>query len=158
DIDPMYFEHGYFLVPSQRAGKAYRLLARIMEERSRAGIATFVMRGKQYLVAITARGGLLRAETLRFPDELRTPADVGLRKATDADADLVDEFTQHMTALRTETLDTTELEDRQTQQLLQLIEAKRRAGKDVVAAPPPPEEAETAGAEIVDLMKYLKES
>jgi DNA end-binding protein Ku len=36
DIDPMYFEHGYFLVPTKRSGKAYRLLARTMEERARA--------------------------------------------------------------------------------------------------------------------------
>ena len=61
-------------------------------------------------------------------------------------------------ALRSDTLDTNELEDQQTQQLMKLIEAKRRAGKDVVAAPVAPEEPESTGAEIVDLMKYLKES
>jgi DNA end-binding protein Ku len=158
DIDPMYFEHGYFLVPGKRSGKAYRLLARIMEERGRAGIATFVMRGKQYLVAITARGGLLRAETLRFADELRTTADVGLGKASVPGAEAVNEFAQRIEALRADALDANELEDQQTQRLVTLIEVKRRAGKDVVAAPPEPEEPEAGGAEIVDLMKYLKDS
>jgi DNA end-binding protein Ku len=47
-------------------------------ETGRAGIATFVMRGKEYLVAILAENGILRAETLRFADEVRTAADVGL--------------------------------------------------------------------------------
>lgn len=157
-IDPMYFEHGYFLVPGKRSGKAYRLLAHVMEERGRAGIATFVMRGKQYLVAITARGGLLLAETLRFADELRTAADVGLGKPSEADPGAVKEFARAIAALRANALDVEELEDTQTRRLLELIESKRRAGKDVVAAPQAPDEEESSGAEIVDLMKYLKES
>ena len=157
-IDPMYFEHGYFLVPGKRSGKAYRLLARVMEERGRAGIATFVMRGKEYLVAITARGGLLLAETLRFADELRTASDVGLGKPSSADAATVKEFARSIAALRADALDVDELEDAQTRRLLELIESKRRAGKDIVAAPQAPDEDEATGAEIVDLMKYLKES
>ncbi len=158
DIDPMHFEHGYFLVPGKGSGKAYRLLARIMEERARAGIATFVMRGKQYLVAIIARGGLLRAETLRFADELRTPADVGLGKTPDVAEQAIADMTKRIRSLRADTLDTDELEDTHTRKLLDLIEAKRRAGRDVVAAPEAADEEESAGAEIVDLMKYLKES
>ena len=70
-IDPMYFDRAYFLVPDKEAPKAYRLLAQSLENMGRAGIATFVMRGKEYLVAIIAEGGVLRAETLRFEDELR---------------------------------------------------------------------------------------
>jgi DNA end-binding protein Ku len=47
-----------------------------------AGIATFVMRGKEYLVAIFSEHGILRAETMRFGNELRSPAEVGLPKKT----------------------------------------------------------------------------
>ena len=157
DVDPMHFEHGYYLVPGKGSGKAYRLLAHIMEERGRAGIATFVMRGKQYLVAIIARSGLLRAETLRFADELRSAADVGLGAATPVEAQAVADFQRRIEKLRAESLDEGDLEDTQTTRLLELIDAKRRAGEDVLAAPPPVEE-EAAGAEIVDLMKYLKDS
>src|SRR5687768_2178685 len=78
EIDPMFFERGYVLAPAGESTKAYRLLAAIMEETGRAGIATFVMRGKEYLVAILAENGVLRAETLRFADEIRSPAAVGL--------------------------------------------------------------------------------
>lgn len=157
DIDPMRFEHGYFLVPSKRAGKAYRLLARIMEDRARAGIATFVMRGKQYLVAIIARGGLLRAETLRFADELRTTADIEIGDAEAVDERAVSAFQRHFEALRADALDETDLEDTHTQNLLALIEKKRTAGQDTIAVQVNQEE-ESVGAKIVDLMEYLKKS
>ena len=157
DIDPMRFEHGYFLVPSKRAGKAYRLLARIMEDRGRAGIATFVMRGKQYLVAIIARGGLLRAETLRFADELRTIQDVEMGEPGKVDEQAVSAFQRCFDELRADALDESDLEDTHTQNLLALIEKKRSAGKDVIAMRVNAEE-ESVGAKIVDLMEYLKKS
>ena len=78
EIDPMFYQRAYFLVPNGGTNKAYRLLAEVMEKRNQAGIATFVMRAKEYLVAIIAENGILRAETLRFEDELRKPEDVGL--------------------------------------------------------------------------------
>ena len=81
-INPIYFERAYFLVPDGDTTKAYRLLAKSMEDEQKAGIATFVMHGKDYLVAIIAEGGILRAETLRFHDELRTPEAIGLPAAT----------------------------------------------------------------------------
>ncbi len=158
DVDPMYFERGYFLVPGKRSGKAYRLLAHIMEERQRAGIATFVMREKQYLVAITARDGLLRAETMRFSDELREAADLGLPHLAEPDEKQVRAFELQIDKLKTKTFDAEDLEDTQTQELQRLIEKKRKAGKDVIAAPAEVETEDGGSAEIVDLMKYLKAS
>ena len=64
--------------------EAYHLLAETMERADKAGIATFVMRAKEYVVAILAENGILRAETLRFQDEVRKPADVGLPKKAKA--------------------------------------------------------------------------
>ena len=78
EIPPIYFEHAYLLAPAGASVKAYQLLAETMERRGRAGIATFVMRGKEYLVAILAEKGILRAETLRFSDEVRSPQQIGL--------------------------------------------------------------------------------
>lgn len=157
DIDPMRFEHGYFLIPNKRALKAYRLLAATMEGRGRAGMATFVMRGKQYLVAIIARSGLLRAETLRFDDELRSVAELEIDRSAAVDASAIDEFERRIEELRASSLDTSDLEDTHTRRLLELIEKKRNAGKDVVAAAVTPQE-ESVDAKIVDLMEYLKNS
>jgi DNA end-binding protein Ku len=78
-IPRLYFERGYFLAPAGST-RAYHLLAQTMERTGRAGIATFVMRGKEYLVAITADNGILRAETMRFADEIRAPEAIGLPK------------------------------------------------------------------------------
>ncbi len=157
DIDPMRFEHGYFLIPSKRALKAYRLLAATMEERGRAGMATFVMRGKQYLVAIIARAGLLRAETLRFDDELRSIEELDIDNSAPVDMPAVEAFERCIEELRAPSLDTSDLEDTHTRRLLELIETKRNAGKDVVAAAVTPHE-ESVDAKIVDLMEYLKNS
>jgi DNA end-binding protein Ku len=156
DIDPMHFEHGYFLVPNKKSGKAYRLLARIMEDRKRAGIATFVMRGKQYLVAIIASGGVLRAETLRFADELRSTDEIGVAPSATTNAATIDAFEKQIDGLRADALAADELDDTQTQRLLALIDKKRSKG-DVIAARDVRFE-DSSGAQIVDLLQYLKDS
>ncbi len=79
-IDPIYFERAYFLAPAGESSKAYRLLAETMERTHRAGIARFVMRGQEYLVAIFAEKGILRAETLRRADEVRDVAGIDVDK------------------------------------------------------------------------------
>ena len=78
EVAPAYMERGYYLTPDKGATKAYRLLADVMEKTRRAGIATFVMRDREYLVAIFAQNGILCAETLRFHDEIRDPETIGL--------------------------------------------------------------------------------
>lgn len=56
EISPLYFNRAYFLTPADKSAKAYRLLAETMERKKRVGIATFVMRAKEYLVAIISEG------------------------------------------------------------------------------------------------------
>ena len=87
EIPRQLLERPYVLAPAGESTKAYHLLAATMEKAGRAGIATFVMRGKEYLAAIFAEGGTLRAVTMRFADELRTPSDVGLPSAARPSAD-----------------------------------------------------------------------
>lgn len=157
EIDPMYFERAYFLAPGKGAIKAYRLLAQSMEDAGRAGIATFVMRDKEYWVAIIAENGLLRAETMRFHDELRSPADVGLPALEAADAARVREFQQSMQALATNTLDPSELANRQDRRLLERVREKLAAGEDVME-PPTADEAEESAEPAQDLMEVLKQS
>lgn len=155
-IDPMFFERAYFLVPDEGANKVYRLLAQSMEQAGRAGIATFVMRGKEYLVAIIAERGILRAETLRFHDELRTPVDVGLPPLEEPPAADVQAIAREIDNHKTDTLDRNELTDEPGRRLLELIERKLEAGEDVIHAPEEPEPEE--GAEVIDLMQVLAES
>jgi DNA end-binding protein Ku len=74
DVDPIYFDHPWFLVPagdSQGTRRAYRLLVEVMESTGRAALGRFVMRTKEYLVLVRPRGGLLSLTTMLFHDEVR---------------------------------------------------------------------------------------
>ena len=99
EIAPAFLERGYYLTPLKEATKAYRLLADVMEKTRRAGIATFVMRDREYLVAIFAENGILCAETLRFHDEIKSPEDIGLPKAVTVPRQRVSAFEHAIDAL-----------------------------------------------------------
>jgi DNA end-binding protein Ku len=79
EVDPIYFDHPYLLVPAGEADgtiRAYRLLVDVMEKAERVAIGRFVMRTKEYLAAIRARDGALALSTMRFADEVRSPKQV----------------------------------------------------------------------------------
>jgi DNA end-binding protein Ku len=154
-IPPLFFERAYFLAPSGASSKAYHLLTETMERTGRAGVATFVMRGKEYLIAILAEGGVLRGEILRFHDEVRTPDDVGLPAPHDADPRRVEAIERDIDELRGP-LDREELRDEESEALRELARHKHAEGRDVVRAPEMEEEIEEAG-QVVDLMQILKE-
>jgi DNA end-binding protein Ku len=128
-----------------------------MERNGRAGIATFVMRGKEYLAAIFAEGGTLRAVTMRFASELRTPDDVGLPPVARAPAQRRQEMERALAELTQDSLDLELLEDEYAAQLLELATAKREADRDVVEIEEAPAEDEDTSAEVIDIMAVLKE-
>jgi len=154
DIDPIYFERAYYLTPAGASTKAYRLLAKVMGESDRAGIATFVMRGKEYLVAILAEDGILRAETLRFADEVRAPGEIGLPEPKKVAAAQLKRFEAAIEKLKATRLSTKLLEDDESSRLLALAERKAKAGKDVHRKPA----QEDRGTEVIDLMEMLRRS
>jgi DNA end-binding protein Ku len=155
DIDPIHFERAYYLMPAGDSTKAYRLLARVMEESDRAGIATFVMRAKEYLVAILAENGVLRAETLRFAEEVRTPETVGLPEPSKADPKTVKSLEEMIRKLSRKSFDPKELVDESSERLRKMAEQKLKKGKDVVEIE---EEEETESTDVLDLMKLLQRS
>jgi DNA end-binding protein Ku len=158
EIDPMYFERAYFLVPAGGTNKAYRLLAEVMEKNKQAGIATFVMRAKEYLVAIIAENGILRAETLRFSDEVRKPEDVGLPDVPKIGAADVKKF-ENQIARHAKKVNLHEFLDDYTERLEKLVAAKEKKKEDIVKAPAEPAgDDEDAGGEVVDLLAVLSRS
>jgi DNA end-binding protein Ku len=157
EIPRQLLERPYVLAPAGESTKAYHLLAATMEKAGRAGIATFVMRGKEYLAAIFAEGGTLRAVTMRFADELRTPNDVGRPSVSRPSADRRQEMERALAELSGDELDTTLLEDDYAARLLELAEAKRDAGKDVVEIEEAPPEDEETSADVIDIMAVLKQ-
>jgi DNA end-binding protein Ku len=80
EIDPILFDHPYWLVPTGDAEgpkRAYRLLVEAMADSERVGLGRFVLRTKEYLVAVRVRDGLLALTTMLFPDEVRPTTGIG---------------------------------------------------------------------------------
>ena len=74
DVDPLYFDHPYFLVPAgddDGSIRAYRLLTEVMGRTDRAALGQFVMRAKEYLAIVRERDGALTLTTMLFADEIR---------------------------------------------------------------------------------------
>src|SRR5256884_939799 len=154
DIPPLYFDRSYFLVPGEASEKAYRLLAQTMEKEKLAGVATFVMRGKEYLVTIFPENGILRAETMRFPDEIRTPKEIGLPEKKKVSAVTVKKFEKLIEKHAEKHLSLKDLKDEQTEKLLKLVAKKRKHHKNIVEVEVP----ERSEGKVVDLMEALKKS
>ena len=154
DVDPRYFERAYYLTPNGQSTKAYRLLAQVMEDTGRAGIATFVMRAKEYLVAIIAENGILRAETLRFADELRTPETVGLPEPAEPPAAAVKRMDREIGKRVEQKLAKEDLAEQATERLMKVVRKKLRAGDDVVPAEKVRGDEDTS--DVIDLMEILK--
>jgi len=157
EIDPMLFERAYYLVPTGGTNKAYRLLAEVMERTGRAGIATFVMRAKEYLVAILAENGILRAETLRFADEIRKPADVGLPKKAKPSPATVKKFEGEI-GRHTGRVNLREFLDVDAELLEKLVEKKQRSKANVLKVAEPAAAAGESGegGDVVDIMEVLQ--
>jgi DNA end-binding protein Ku len=152
-IPRVYFERGYFLAPSGGSVKAYRLLAETMQQTGRAGIATFVMRGKEYLIAILSENGYLRAETLRFADEVRSPEDIGLPAKPKTTKKAVQQFEKLIDARKADELPAKELKNERNEKLIALVEKKHAKKQDVIGHARPAKEE----PDVVDILSLLQQ-
>lgn len=160
-IPPLYFQKPYFLAPAGKSAKAYNLLAATMEKSGRVAIGSFVMRGHEYLVAIVSDNGVLRADTLRYSDEIRTPETIGLPKRTKVAAAKVTQFAKAIDELTRDALDMSELQDREAEELQELAASKKEHRDDVIhptGAEEEDPEAVAGAAKIIDLMEVLRNS
>jgi DNA end-binding protein Ku len=155
DIDPIYYQRSYYLAPADKtATKPYLLLARAMEKAERIGVATFVMRGKQYLAAIRSRDGLLILETMHFADEVRESAkgiDTLPAKGKVAPKDL--SMAVSLVEALTTKWDPKNYRDTYTARVKKLVDAKKE-NREIVA----PETTEEAEGKVLDLLAALQSS
>jgi DNA end-binding protein Ku len=154
DIDPIYFEHTYYLAPDgEAAEKPYRLLLEAMRRTGRVGVGKVVIRTKQYLAAVRPIDGVLALSTMRFADEVRTPEEVGVMPsgrahATKREIELAEQIVEALSS----DWKPEKYRDTYRERVLDFIEKKAK-GKEVVVEAPEPEEAE-----VVDLMAALEAS
>ncbi len=155
EVDPIYFDHPYYLVPGTGGAKPYRLLVDAMAQTNRAAIARVVIRSKEQLVALRSMGDVLTMNTMVFHDEVvdassldEVPAagDVEARPAElKMAAQLVDSLA--------EPWEPEKYRDSYRDQVMDLIERKA-AGEEIAVQPA----AEAASAPVPDLMAALKAS
>ncbi|MHB8772693.1 MAG: non-homologous end joining protein Ku [Syntrophales bacterium] len=70
EVDPLYYDHPYYLVPAKGGEKAYRLLVEVLLRTKKAGLAKFVLGEREYLVAVTSTAGALSLITLHYSEEI----------------------------------------------------------------------------------------
>ncbi len=160
-VPPVYFQKSYYLSPSGKSATAYNLLTATMSRAGRAGIGSFVMRGHEYLVAIVAANGVLRADTLRYADEIRDSKDIGLPAYSKPPAKLVAQYSTAIEALRRNALDPGELEDKESEELRAMVKAKNKDSNNVIHRTDlesDDSEAPEHSAKVIDLTEVLRRS
>jgi DNA end-binding protein Ku len=149
DIDPIFFERTYHLVPREGSERVYALLVRALEETGLVAVAKFVMRNKDTLGCVRVREGVLTLERMHFADEIRPAKDLAPesvkveKKELEMAKRLVEEFSGDFEPER--------FHDTYRDKLCEIIRAKER-GEEIVHAEPVEEEAPT------DLLAALRAS
>lgn len=155
-IDPVQFEKPYYLAPAAKHEKAYALLREAMKRAGKAAVATVVLRAREYLAALLARGPVLTLELLRYSEELGDPAELRLPAENlplpEAELEMAGKLIDGLSA----PWKPEGFKDDYRGELLAFIEKKAAAGKAREAAPvpsaPPPATPPT------DIMALLKKS
>ena len=160
DIPPLFFETPYYLAPGKRGEKAYALLRDALKKAGKAGIATVVIRTRQYLAAVIPREDVLLMNTLRYADEIRgveelsIPASALQARATAKEVDMALRLIDDMS----EKWQPDKFKDTYRDDLLARIEEKVKAGQTEEITRPEKGGREKEGAEVIDLMALLKKS
>ena len=160
DIAPLYFETPYYLGPAKRGEKPYALLRDAMAKAGKAGIASVVIRTKQYLAALIPQGEALVLNTLRYHQELKSAEDLEIPeklkgvKVSSKELDMALRLIEDMAdEWKPEKYHDTYHED-----LLKRVEEKVKAGQTEEITEPEKQEKAAKGAEVIDLMSLLKKS
>jgi DNA end-binding protein Ku len=154
-IDPVFYDHPYYMVPGPGGAKSYRLLLEAMAETGKVGIARVVIRSKEQLVALRPMGDVLVMETMIFADEVRVPerleeiSETAELETTKRELDIAKQLVQSLAG----EFDPGKYSDTYREAVLALIERKAQ-GKKIAVQPA----AEEIATPVPDLMGALKAS
>ncbi|PBN44095.1 Ku protein [Sphingobium sp. D43FB] len=158
DIDMVYFEKPYYVVPADDlAEEAFIVLREALRRSRKVGLGQLAMRGREYVVSIKACGRGMVMETLRYADEVNKAASY-FREIGDDEPD--DELLELATTLidkKTGKFDASDFHDRYVDALKELIEHKKK-GKTLNIDSDDDASADPRGSNVVDLMAALKKS
>ena len=160
DIDPILFDHPYWLLPAgegEGATRAYTLLLEVMKEAGQVGIGRILLRNKEQLVALREQNGLLSLTTMKFAEDIRDPNDTGAIPGSAASEPSKEQVRDAVALIEemTDDWNPAAYEDTHRTRLLGLIEQKRKEGTIDLPEPEPEPKPQKAPA---DLMAALEES
>jgi DNA end-binding protein Ku len=150
EIDPLYFQKSYYLVPDETGVKAYHLLRRAMSEDGRVAVAKVAIREKEHLATLRFKDNVFILETMFWPDEIRPAEFEELDKRVDVRPQEV-QMAKSLIDNLTGDFKPEEFKDEYRQALLDMVE-KKVAGEEIEAVPEP------EPTRVVDLMEALKAS
>lgn len=151
DIDGIYFETPYFLVPDKSGERAYALLKEALQKTGKAGVATFVMRTKQSPAILRVYNNAILLHRLRFAEEVRQTKDLSLPAKSEVKPGELKMAISLINQL-TDKFDISKYKDTYTDQLMKVIKLKAKGAK---IAPPHMKVVHSKGR---DLMSQLKAS
>jgi DNA end-binding protein Ku len=161
EIDPVFFEKAYYLMPTKGGEKSYRLLAQALNKQDKVAIAKIVMHTKQHLVALISRGDYLLMETLHFAadvKELRELEDakqaLPAAKVAPKEVEMAERLIENMT----EKWDPDAYEDTFRDDIMKLVHAKVKAGKGTEVPELEAASDEEDHSNVRDLMPLLRKS
>jgi DNA end-binding protein Ku len=159
DIDPVYYDRPYYILPQAGAAKSYRLLVEAMRRTKKVGIARFVFHEKEYLAAIRPVGEALCLQTMHFHAELVSPAEAAGPVSGDHVAERELKAARQLVTSNMVEFKPEQYHDEHLKRLRKLMEKKAEQHKVVR---PPPEKKEKGGAKkparALDLMAALEAS
>jgi DNA end-binding protein Ku len=152
DVDPIYYDHPYYLVPSKGGEKAYRLLAEVMRRTDRAGLAKFVLGEREHLVAVKSTGGALSMITLHYSEEILSHEEIAPQEGVveSEEGSRIKRIISEMIA----DFNPDRYADERRKKIIKLLEKKVKQEALVEA----PEVADEEGEGPADLVAVLEES
>ena len=159
DIDAMYYDKPYFVVPADDlAEEAYVVLRDALKAAKKIGVGQLAMRGQEYVVALKPCGRGMLLETLRYADEVHRAQsyfrEIGEHEP---DADLLD-MASMLIERKAGKFDPSEFHNRYVDALHRLIEEKQKAKGEKIIEDPDANEGPPKGSNVIDLMAALKKS
>jgi DNA end-binding protein Ku len=159
DIDPLYFDKPYYLAPDSKGTKAYALLRETLRRTGKVGIAKVVIRTRQYLAAVVARGDsdVLTLELMRYAHELRDPSELDVPRGKSGVSDKELQMAERLVEGMVEAWDPEKYKDDYRKDLMKTIEERVEAGELEESSTPAPKPERPSG-KVLDLMSLLKSS
>jgi len=152
EVDPIYYDHPYYLVPLKGGEKAYRLLVEAMHRTHKAGLAKFVLGEREYFVAVKSTNGVLALITLHYREEILPDKDL-LPKEVETGADEKSHMKKRIKDMMAD-FDPERYADKRRKKIMDILKKKAKEKTPVQA----PEVEEEEGAGPADLVAALRES